>query len=67
MSDFDSSNLRSSINNMKETIAISILANTILSSSTPGEFGTRGFTASAEERLSKAIDIAKRVYDEKLK
>ena len=67
MSDFDSAHLRSSINNMKETIAISILSNAILSSSTPGEFGPRGFAASAEERLSKAVDIAKRVYDEKLK
>ena len=67
MSEFDAAHLRSSINNMKETIAISILTNEILSSSTQGEFGTRGFTASAEERLSKAIDIAKRVYDEKLK
>ena len=67
MSDIDSAHLRFSINNMKETIAISILANAILSSSTPGEFGTRGFTASAEERLSEAVDISKRVYDEKLK
>ena len=67
MSDFDAAYLRSSINNMKETIAISILANAILSSSTPGEFGSRGFNASAEERLSKAVDIAKCVYDEKLK
>ena len=67
MSDFDAAHLRSSINNMKETISISILANAILSSSTPGEFGPRGFTASSEERLSKAVDIAKRVYDEKLK
>ena len=67
MSEFDAAHLRSSINNMKETIAISIFANAILSSSTPGEFGPRGFTASAEERLSNAVDIAKRVYDEKLK
>lgn len=67
MSDVDAAHLRFSINNMKETIAISILANAILSSSTSGEFGPRGFTASAEERLSKAVDIAKRVYDEKLK
>lgn len=67
MSDMNSSNLRYTINNMKDTIAISILANAILSSSTPGEFGPRGFSASAEERLSKAVDIAKRVYDEKLK
>lgn len=67
MSDMNSSNLRYTINNMKDTIAISILANAILSSSTSGEFGPRGFSASAEERLSKAVDIAKRVYDEKLK
>lgn len=67
MSDMNSSNLRYTINNMKDTIAISILANAILSSSTPGEFGPRGLPVSAEERLSKAVDIAKRVYDEKLK
>lgn len=67
MNDMNSSNLRYTINNMKDTIAISILANAILSSSTPGEFGSRGFSASSEERLSKAVDIAKRVYDEKLK
>lgn len=67
MSEMSDMNLRTAINDMKDTIAISILANAILSSSTPGEFHPRGMPVNAETRLNEAIDVAKRVYYEKLK
>lgn len=67
MSEMSDMNLRNAINDMKDTLAISILTNAILSSSTYGEFHPRGIPVNAETRLDEAIAVAKRVYYEKLK